>query len=457
MRKFFWDKSFDPLDIIMTKPTMMKYAIKFDDIDISFDNFTENAPKYHCSDFISGEMDLRNSMVSFFCSYKYKYGRKTTINTFIRNNFSRFKFKTEHSAQSSIARYKRIILNGNQYLSDTFSDIFQGMETHRSKTLPEIGANILAYSICRYYNNPTDLSKTYDIKNLNDFLQGTNFTNVEEYIFERIYHIKLICEIINFYYEFKSFIDELSFDILMGKDKIDPYKYKYFSVNMALSAFREYWLKNALDLETLQERGSAKLDVLVLNLCRFSLLDDVYTRTDVMKSLIREMIADIMKEEVCLDKIKQCVSFALRSSVITDDVLYYSAINYSMSEYIRRELPEYTLQNELEIIRKLISCEDSIFESNEYYLNETIDGLENCIKSIPFDLNLKEVVSHTTDKNSILHKLLKEIYYSNQIKQRNEDFYKWNFFDDEFYKEYRNLFDNQMKRVIESNKLNSLF
>ena len=31
------------------------------------------------------------------------------------------------------------------------------------------------------------------------------------------------------------------------------------------------------------------------------------------------------------------------------------------------------------------------------------------------------------------------------------------FFDEEFYKEYRNLFDNQMKRVIESSKLNSLF
>lgn len=457
MRKIFLDKSFDPLDIMMTKPTMMKYAIKFDDIDIFFDDFIKNTSNYHCSDFISGEMDLRNSMVSFFCSYKYKYGKKTTINTFIRNNHELFNFKNKHSAQSSIARYKRIILNSNQYLSDIFSDIFQEMETHRSKTLPEIGANILAHSICRYSENPTDLSKLYDVKSLNDFIQETEFTNVEEYIFERIYHIKLICEIINFYYEFKRFIDELSFDMLMGKEHIDPYKYKYFSVNMALSAFREYWLKNALDLETLQERGSAKLDVLILNLCRFSLLDDVYTRTNVMKSLIREIVADIMKEEVCLDKIKQCVSFALRSSVITDDVFYYSAINYSMSEYIRRELPEHTLQNELEIIRKLISCEDSIFESNEYYLNETIDGLENCIKSTPFDLKLKEVVSHTTDKNSILNKLLKEIYYSTKIKQRNEDFYKWNFFGDEFYKEYRNLFDNQMKRVIESNKLNSLF
>lgn len=457
MRKIFLDKSFDPLDIMMTKPTMTKYAIKFDDIDISFDIFINNTSPYTYSDFISSKMDLRNSMASFFCGYKYEYGAKTTLNTFIRNNYDRFKYKNEHSAQSSLARYKRTILESNQYLSDAFSVTFQRMENHHSKTLSEIGANVLAYSICRYPENPTDISKSYNITNLQKFIAETEFTNIEEYIFERIYHIKLICKIIDFYYEFKHFIDELSYDMLMGNKQIDVCKYEYFSVNTALSGLRKYWLKNALDMETLQERCSIKLNVLILNLCRFSLLDDVYTRIDVMKSLIREIIADIMNEEVCLDKIKQCVSFGLRSSVITDDVFYYSAISYSLSEYIRSELPEYILQSELEIIRKLIISGDSIFESNENYLKRTIDGFENCIKSSSFDLNLNETIYNTTDKNSILHKLLKETYYSTKIKQRNEDFYKWNFFDDEFYDEYHTLFTSQMKRVIESNKLNSLF
>lgn len=457
MREKFWDKSFDPLDIIMIKPTMMKYAIKFDSIDIPFDNFINNTSPYVYSDFMSGEMDLRNSIASFICSYKYKYGEKTTLNTFTRNNYKRFKYKNEHSAQSSIARYKRIILESNQYLLDAFSDTFQRMENHHSKTLSEICANVIAYSICRYPENPTNFSNSYDVTSLQKFISETEFTNVEEYIFERIYHIKLICEIINFYYEFKRFIDELSYDILIGKQQIDVCKYKYYSVSVVLSALQKYWLKNALDVEVLQERCSTKLNVLILNLCRFSLLEDVYTRIDIMKSLIREIIADIMNEEVCLNKIKQCVSFALRRSVITDDIFYYSAINYSLSEYIRSKLPEYSLQNELEIIRKLIICEDSIFESSECYLKKTIDGFENCLRSSPFDLNLKKVVSHTTDNNSILHKLLKEIYYSTQIKQRNEDFYKWNFFDDEFYKDYHNLLDKQMNRIIESNKLDSLF
>ena len=324
--------------------------------------------------------------------------------------------------------------------------------------------------------------RLYHITTLQKFISETNFTNVEEYIFERIYHVKLICEILNFYYEFKYFIDKLSDDIFslgintykkqsdesdesdvgdvsdvsVERDVSDAYEYKYFAFADAWKAFKEYGRRNALDLDTLKERGYARLNVLFLELCRFSLLDDVYTRTDVMKSLIEEIIPDIMDENACLNKIKQCVSREFRNSIIADDVFYYTAINYSMSEYSKRKLTEYSLQDEMELIRNLIINKDMILEANGYYLKETIDGLENCIKSTPFDLKLKEVVSHTTDEDSILHKLLFATYCSTPIKQKNEDFYGCNFFDDKFYAQYRELLDNQMNRVIESKKLDAI-
>jgi len=351
MRKILLDKSFDPLDMIMTGPIMTKYAIKPEDIKIPFDKFIKNTSNYTDSDIEFYENDLRHSIVAFFFSYKYKYREKTTPNTFIGENYGRFEYSTAHSAQSSFANYKKKILNEDGYLKDIFEDIFDNMKERRSKTLSKIGANVFAYSICRYSNNPArlpkssdiekskDAEKIYHITTLQKFISETNFTNVEEYIFERIYHVKLICEILNFYYEFKYFIDKLSDDIFslgintykkqsdesdesdvgdvsVERDVSDAYEYKYFDFADAWQAFKEYGRRNALDLDTLKERGYARLNVLFLELCRFSLLDDVYTRTDVMKSLIKEMMPDIMKEEVWLDRLKQCVACAFRNSII---------------------------------------------------------------------------------------------------------------------------------------------
>ena len=468
MRKIFLDKTFDPLDMIMTGPIMERYAIKSEDINIPFDKFIKNTSNYTNSDFEFYKKDLRHSIATFFCSYKYKYGEKTTPNTFIRQNYERFKCKTPHSAQSIIDCNKRMILEGNRYLKEVFGDTFDNMKKRRSNTLSKIDANVFSHSIRHYLQNPTYLldsngtERLYNITTLQKFMSETNFTNVEEYIFERIYHVKLICGILDFYYEFKHFIDRLSDDVfslgisIYKKQRSGVYKYKCFVEGKARQALRKYGIKNVLNLETLKAKARARLEDLIVELCRFSLIDDVYTRIDKMKKLIEEIIPDIMDENACLNKIKQCVSREFRNSIIADDVFYYTAINYSMSEYSKRKLTEYSLQDEMELIRNLIINKDMILEANGYYLKETIDGLENCIKSTPFDLKLKEVVSHTTDEDSILHKLLFATYCSTPIKQKNEDFYGCNFFDDKFYAQYRELLDNQMNRVIESKKLDAI-
>ena len=72
-------------------------------------------------------------------------------------------------------------------------------------------------------------------------------------------------------------------------------------------------------------------------------------------------------------------------------------------------------------------------------------------------MNLKESAENVTDEDSILNELLREVYFSVRVKQSNEDFCKSNFFDKQFYDEYKNLVANQMHRVIDSGKIKNFY
>ena len=400
MKNLFLKRSFDPLDVLMMVPVLSKYALGTGDIDIRFEDIMKNdVSQYTCSisaPYTSEITDLRNSIISFFCSYKYEYGKKTTLNTYIRKNYTLYKYKNKHSAQSSIARYKQKILKENKYLSDIFSDTFDRMKSAHSETLAEIDSKVLAHAVCCYADNPTLLTEKYTVDKLKAFISGTAFNNIDEYIFERIYHIKLICNIMSFYYEFKNFANDLSSEVFDGKQQIDTDRYKSFSISSVIPAIKQYWLENVVSIETLKERCMAKCRIFALNLCRFSLLDNVYTRTEDMKCLIHAAVPDIMNEEICLEKIKQYISYVLRSNIIADDVFYYSTIHYSLQEHMCRKFSE---GDELKIVRELILTEDAAFKPDGGFLNPTISSFEENIKNPVFSLNLKESAENVTDED----------------------------------------------------------
>ena len=481
---FFKNIDFDPLNAILINPTLMKYGLKPENILVELDEYIAKILSGNIPDMISTNIsydkniltnfsiygtDMRSSIMYFLCCYKYQFGEKTTLSTFAGSNHKQFGYNDMHSAKTSVNSYKQHVRNNNRYLMETFEPLLnKPNDNSRPKSIPIILAQILTHAICKYPSNPTNLSKfnnmknrLYDIETLKDFIKSVNFTTVDEYIFERVYHIKLICEILNFYNEFVNFINNLSEYILTVSYLLHPAPVhdsvcKYFDVDSVIYAIREYSENLNVDIDTIKNSCIHNLNIIVQNLCRFSLIDDVYTRTDVMISCIKENSNSIMDVNHFVDAIKHCVSLEMRNSIIKEDIFYYGTISHSLLRYVStKSYDDYPRTNDKElvdgfkIISVLLKNNDSSLLSYEEYLGKTIDSLSTYINNRQFNLNIKEVVDNTIDNNYNLNKLLIYLYDVIPIIKFNNKFHKYNFFDDDFYQSYHTILDNQMHRIID--------
>ena len=256
-----------------------------------------------------------------------------------------------------------------------------------------------------------------------------------------------------------DFIDLLSdavFTLYENKGLKEKKQYVYFDALEALRAFKKYGIIYELDLQALKDNGRRNIELLAMKLCCFSLVDDVYIRTDKMKELIKEIIPDIMNVELCWHKITRCVSKWIGKSVITDDVFYYGAIFHTVTKYLRSKNVQ-DIAEELEALGKLVAAEDSLPKLNEHYLKGFVDGLEDRIESPPFDLNLKDIVCNTEDKHSMIHKLLKEVYIVNSPKRKIKDCYTEEIFNKKFTIEYKNLLDQQIEHILGNQEIRKCF
>lgn len=489
---FFDNISFDPLNVILTKPTMMQYGIKSEDIMSDFNKYIteiiketiQNKPlvqnQYNTNildNFFVHNMDFRNSIMAFYTSYKFQFGEKTTLSASAKHHYKQFGYKNKECSQRSLISYKKNIFSSNKYLTDILNSILSERQyNRRENNLPLIAAQVVTHSICEYSSNPTNRNKLesikqiYDLKKLETFLKTIDFSNIDAYIFEKIYHIRLVCEILKFYTEFMKFIDSLpehvlTFEWKLSANCLKESDYTYFSATNVVASLREYAFKFGMSYEALKDVCINKLNIFITNLCRFSLLDDVYTRTDLMIMFIRENCHNIMHEGYCLDAIKRCVSLATRNNIIKDDVFYYGTLDYSLSKYISKKdssvlydkYGKHQSDNSFQILSNLLKNIDSSLFNYDEYLGETIAAIESYISTPLFDLNIKGAVDETVDSQNFLHNLLQKMYFDMTAIKCNEDFNKHSFFDDDFYSAYRNLLNDQMHRIIDSNKLQDLY
>lgn len=394
------------------------------------------------------DTNLLNAIMNFYYSYHCKFDKPVAFNARVRGNYEDYDYKNSQSAAARARKIKSDIQKSPVELYLYFQCAFENMQKGRKGTLPPYDADIIIQSTLSFYNSPYYMRDNYTTKHLQEFVQKFKRIlnrkddvqkHINSYLFERIYHIVLICRIADFYHTFNTVIDAFTYD-----DKNHCFQYsiqgnEYFDMNVVQGMLNTYiFERNSTEKQT-KDAYKRKCRDFALNLCEFAYISDVYNRTDMLKRFIKNNIQYILDENLYIDKLRSIVSRAARKTIVYNKVFYYSSIYWSV---VRNQQIAEKKDGEKGIDFTWLNILSG--KHIKSFLDYDLQGIKAELGNSSFDLTITELAEKFPDCDDIINDLFQKVLFELQIFESNRQIVCYPFNNSSFDKKYINLVEEAL-------------